>query len=157
MNGPYQIQTTVQGYPVATRGVIVNRTLQAGQLLYAWKQAHLDMPDYWLRELLVAELNKMLIANLAGRPSAEVVPMTADLWIDIIGAGLTPDDEQRVRQGFAVLWKKMKRWPQPAELLEVLPPRRPAAGSGIITKAAASDEDHARAAAEFQKFMEGLQ
>ena len=152
-------QTTVQGYPARTGlgEVYVNKTIQAGQLLYAWKKEHVDQPDFWLRELIVREFNKMLIANINGRPSADVIAMTADIWVDVVGAGMTEDDRERVQKGFMALWQKMKKWPQPAELLEVLPRRiSPGAHSGITAKATASEEDHARAAAEFARFMEGL-
>ena len=83
--------------------------------------------------------------------------MTAELWVDTIGYGMNQEqDAERIRHGFALLQRKVRRWPQPVELLDILPTRMKAASRSAAMEAPISDEAHARGRAAFDEILESL-
>jgi hypothetical protein len=120
-------ELTVQGYPIrrGLGGVPINRTTEAGQYLYAWRNQHAEAPDYWLRVIVAEVFVKLLMANTQGRPAAEYVAGAAELMVDVVGEGMTEAlDSERVKQGFKLLFRTFNKWPTPADVLKVLPSRR---------------------------------
>lgn len=150
------IQTTVQGFPIRTGpgGVYIPKTIQDMQSLSAWKKENAGSPDLWLRLEICKAFQQMLVLRLDGCPPAELVAMTAEMWVTVVGEGMVEEiDQERVNRGFSLLLRKIKRWPQPVELLEILPTRmRPRTGSKTM-EAPVSDEAHARGSAAFDEIM----
>jgi len=148
-------QTTVQGYPVRTSGYLP-RSIQALQALTEWKNVHDDAPDAWLREDIAKAMKYMVGLRLGNTPAVEMIPITAEMWLEIVGEGMNEEqDRERIRAGFKQLLRGVKWWPQPSELLKILPrrqatpPRR-----DIVTDQ--SDEQHAAASARFQDILDSL-
>jgi len=152
---------TVQGFPLRTGpgGVYVSKTVQGMQLLTAWRDANVERPDHWLFVEISRGFQKLLLMRLDGPPAAELIAMTAELWVDTIGYGLNAEqDAERIAKGFALLQRKIKRWPQPVELLDILPTRLRlrSASDRSVSEAEPSDETHARGTAALDEIMQKL-
>lgn len=150
---------TVQGFPLRTGpgGAYLPKTAQGIQSLAAWSNGNIERHDHWLIDEVARGFKKLLLLRLDGAPAAELVAMTAELWVDAIGHGLNAEqDAGRIRQGFTQLLIKSKRWPQPVELLGVLPTRMKAPSRSAAMEAPPSDEAHARGVAAFEEIMESL-
>lgn len=152
-------QTTVQGFPVRTGpgGAYIPRRAQGIQALALWKSEQPDSPDFWLRQEIGIAFQQLVCLALDGQPAAEMLPLTAEMWITTLGYGLNEDqDRQRIRIGFGVLFRKLKKWPQPEALLLELPPRPKPRQEAKTTEAPISDETHARGTAMFEEVLEKL-
>lgn len=136
---PHSVQTTVQGFPVRTSGPsYLPRSVQALQIVREWQYAQIGGPDLWLRMELSIAFNKFLCMRLGNTPAVEMLPFTAEQWLETIGEGMTEAaDRERIKQGFKQLYRTLKWWPQPAELLNILPRRQTPKPS---PKAQAADE-----------------
>jgi len=148
-------QLTVQGFPVRTNGLShVPRRAQGIQALALWKSENPTAPDAWLRQEIGMAFQQMICLALDGAPAAEMLPLTAEMWVMTIGFGMIEDlDRQRVRDGFMQLYRKLKKWPQPVELTDVLParPKRAALAEPQISEA-----DHAEQSRKLQDIMDKL-
>ena len=97
---------------------------------------------------------QMVCLALDGAPAAEMLPLTAEMWVMTIGFGLREDlDRQRIRDGFMQLYRKLKKWPQPIELTDVLPGRPKRSG---LPEPVMSKTDHAEGARKLQDIMDML-
>ena len=59
-----------------------------------------------------------------GQPAAEVVPMTVQVWLKAICRRRVFEqgpDTPRIREAFAMLAERSKRWPSPSDFIECLP------------------------------------
>lgn len=133
------VQLTVQGFPVRTSGPsFVPRSIQALQIISEWKYQVPAEPDLWLRMEIAIAFSQFLCMRLGNTPAVEMLPFTAESWLNTIGEGMTEQlDRERIKQGFKQLYRTLKWWPQPSELLGILqrrimPPPSP--------KAAAAEE-----------------
>jgi len=152
-------QLTVQGFPVRTGpgGAYIPKTAQGMQSLVAWRNENTERPDHWLCEEISRGFQKLLLLRLDGVPAAELISMTAELWVDTIGYGMNEEqDRERIAKGFTLLQGKIKKWPQPVELMQILPTRMKRTASTTATEAPISDEAHAKGVAAFDEIMERL-
>ncbi len=82
----------------------------------------------WLERGLAEGLSALLTLGLDGTPAADVICRTADIWRLVAqrqGLKIEEIDAPRIRKGFEKLLSQgLKRWPEPAALIEALP-RRP--------------------------------
>lgn len=152
-----QIQYTVTGHPVRMQGAAyVPRSIQALQTLSIWRNKNADAPDYWLREDICKAFKYLVGLKLGNTPAVEMLPITAEMWVEIVGEGMTEEqDRERVRTAFNRLRRELKWWPQPADLLKALP-RRVTVPAGVPVQAQQSDDDHAAASARFQEILDSL-
>lgn len=86
-----------------------------------------NAPD-WLRAVVADGLSALIALGLDGQPAAEIMPLTADIWLRAIqrasvGLDIAEIDAPRIREGFDRLWPSLKRWPVPAQLIEQIPGR----------------------------------
>ncbi len=152
----HPVQLTVQGYPVRTSGYLP-RSIQALQSLTTWRNEQADAPDNWLRQDICKAFQYLVGLKLGNTPAVEMLPITAEMWVEIIGEGMTEElDRERIRAGFKQLRRELKWWPQPADLLKVLPRRNVAPGTKSAQAPPQSDEDHAVASARFQDILDSL-
>lgn len=81
----------------------------------------------WMRRELAAGLAQLSALNLSGRPAALDVTAVAQVWLDSLQRRRSDWTEQldtgRLRQGFAHLIDHAEQWPNPRDLMNVLPPR----------------------------------
>jgi len=153
-----EIQLTVTGHPVRMTGAsYVPRSIQALQALTAWKNDHSDAPDAWLRKDICAAFQHFLGLRLGNTPAVEMLPFVAEEWLDVIGEGMTEEvDRERIRQGFNSLRRQLKWWPQPSELLKILPRRQTAPPRRDIVTEEQSDEAHARGSQALNDILERI-
>lgn len=115
---------TVQGYPVYRNGY-QPRSVQALQLVNQWQFQTHDTPDLWLRMEIGIAFKQLICLRLGNTPAVEMLPFVAEQWVETIGEGMTEAaDRERIKHGFKQLCRTLKWWPQPAELLNVLPRRQ---------------------------------
>ena len=127
-------QLTVLGFPART-GAYVPKTIQAQQHLIEWRNAGSDSPDFWLRGIICEAFKRMIARRMQDAPAADVIDSVAADWIDIVGEGMTEEqDRERIIAGFKLIFRECRRWPQPAELLKRLP-RRTTPRGGVNVEA----------------------
>jgi len=79
----------------------------------------------WLLDEVLNGLQKMFCLSLDRTPAAEMLPGTAQAWLEAITDGKAWQkgrDKGRIEAGFRTLARIARRWPAPAEFLDVLPP-----------------------------------
>lgn len=145
----HSVQTTVQGFPVRTSGLShVPRSIQALQIISEWKYQVPAEPDLWLRMEIAIGFSQFLCMRLGNTPAVEMLPFTAESWLNTIGEGMTEAlDRERIKHGFKQLYRTLKWWPQPSELLNILP-RRIAPPPSAKAKAAEEADIDTSASAE---------
>ena len=83
------------------------------------------METEWLLDEVLNGLQKIFCLSLDRTPAAEMLPGTAQAWLEAITDGKAWDrgrDADRIAAGFRTLARIARRWPAPAEFLEVVPP-----------------------------------
>lgn len=106
--------------------VHVPRSVQALQAVGHWKKESTDQPDHWLRVEIAKGFSDLLCLRLGNTPAVEMLPFVAEQWVNVIGEGMNEQqDRDRVKAAFKQLYRTLKWWPQPAELLKALPVRKP--------------------------------
>jgi len=79
----------------------------------------------WLLDEVLNGLQRMFCLSLDRTPAAEMLPGTAQTWLEAITDGKAWDegrDADRIAAGFRTLARIARRWPAPAEFLDVVPP-----------------------------------
>jgi hypothetical protein len=139
-------ELTVQGFP-ASRGAYIPKTVQAQQNLLAWRTAHTEAPDAWLRAIICEAFRRMSARRMQDAPAADVIHTVAEDWIDIVGTGMTEElDSCRIIHGFQQLFRECRRWPQPVDLLKRLPRRVTPQQPGTMTVQAVDETANERSA-----------
>ena len=119
------IARTVQGYP-ARPADYVPRGVLGIQLLARWKNEPEPAETLWLRRLVGALFQSFRTLHLPGQPAAEMLPHTAQLWVDVLlDMNLTEADTERIQAAGRRLLRDLEDWPQPRTLIAVLPRRSP--------------------------------
>lgn len=114
---------TVQGYAVPAGGYVPRRIVGI-QHLAQWKNdpAHAAA---WLCKLVGSAFQTFVIMALPGQPAAEMLPLTAQLWVDVLGDMNVNEDQDltRIETAIRQLTRKLKEWPQIADLIAAMPNR----------------------------------
>ena len=83
----------------------------------------------WLKQTVARGLAGCIALRLEGAPPEDVIVKSATLWHSIIKnwpvAWDREQDQERLLVAFRNLMGQVKRWPSPAELKPLLPPRKP--------------------------------
>lgn len=97
----------------------VSKAAQAIKSLEAWVDGD------WLRQQISVCLTALVAQNLKHAPAAEIITANADIWYVSLKNHLTIEqvDADRLYKAFHVLIPKLIEWPQPKQLIELLPPR----------------------------------
>ncbi len=108
----------------------------------------------WIKREIAEGLKRLMCLGLERTPAAEVIQLTAAVWLEAITEGREFDqqlDAPRFRRAFAVLCRDCRQWPLPSSLLEAMPPREQLA----ITKQPikANPERAEQAARELASFL----
>ena len=155
-------QLSVQGFPVRTIGAsYLPRSIEALQGLLKWRQSDPDAPDLWLRTEIGTGFQQLVMLRLAGTPAVEMLPLTAEMWVSLVGEGMNESqDRERVKAGFKQLCRTLKWWPQPTDLFKAMP-NRPSAPLRDPARAERSrsqeaDVNVSDGVAKFQNIMDML-
>lgn len=153
MRDEYPITTSVQGYAIRPYGQVSRRAV-AIQELARWKNDP-EQVNGWLCKLIGGALQSFVMLGLKGQPAAEILPMTAALWVEVLAdMNLTEDpDKERVATSIRLLTRKLKEWPQVADLIEVMPRRQSTETSTPAQRQRSAEEEQtaAEAMAEMRK------
>nr|DAS24834.1 MAG TPA: hypothetical protein [Caudoviricetes sp.] len=78
-----------------------------------------------IHNAVIDGVQRLYVLRLDGAPADDTLPLTTQVWLDAIAwrRQWADDDLPRLQQAFVALTATAKRWPQPATLLEMLPPR----------------------------------
>lgn len=159
------IATTVLGYPQRTPDQLPRR-VQGIQNLAQWKNSlsplshdgEGTLPDTaWLRRAIGSLFQSFVTMALPGQPAAEMLPHTAQLWVDILAdMNLTEEqDRDRIATAGRVLLRKVTEWPQVAVFIAELPPRV-SSSSDLPATPVASKEERQAAKKRFRDIGENL-
>lgn len=153
------VQLTVQGFPVRTTGPsYLPRSVQALQCVNQWQFQNNSTPDLWLRMEIGIAFKQLLCLRLGNTPAVEMLPFTAESWVETVGEGMTEDaDRERIKQGFKQLYRTLKWWPQPSELLKVLPRRIMPPPSAKAQAAEEADVDSSADGERLEDILEMLE
>lgn len=82
----------------------------------------------WLKREISSGLQALVALGLRNQPAAEVLPLTADIWLRAIrrgniGCDIEQIDAPRIREAFDRLFPDLVEWPAPKLLLDRIPPR----------------------------------
>ena len=81
----------------------------------------------WVRIAISSGLAGLLALRLENSPAADTITKTADIWEQAIRpkASVKDLDAPRIAAAFRQLFPKVRKWPGPAQLVELMPARRP--------------------------------
>jgi len=135
----------------------IPKTVQARQHLIEWRNANSDSPDAWLRRIICEAFSRMIARRMQDAPAADVIDSVAADWIDIVGEGMTEEqDLERIIAGFKLVFRECSRWPQPKDLLKRLPRRIVKPAADTVNAEAVDEEMQARSAEALNAILEGL-
>lgn len=101
----------------------IPRSIQGIQILATWKQAQ-DGENAWLAIAIATGFQRLRAMHLQGQPAAEMLPVTAEMWKEVLlDMRLAEDDLPRIEQAFRYLYRTIREWPQPADLIKEMPKR----------------------------------
>lgn len=81
----------------------------------------------WINREFLTGFQMLATLGLEGQPAAEVIPITVQVWLKAICRNRVFDqvqDAPRIREAFALLAERSRRWPAPADFLSSLPDRQ---------------------------------
>lgn len=103
----------------------------------------------WIKREIGEGLKRLMCLGLERTPAAEVIQLTAAVWLETVTHNRVWDQEldaPRFRRAFASLCQQRTSWPPPSALLEAMPPRdqlaltkQPIKGSQAAVNAAARE------------------
>ncbi len=157
---PHNIQRHVGGFlrpnPPGNASY-VPRSIQALQIVSKWQYAQIGGDNLWLRMEICIGFKQFLCMRLGNTPAVEMLPFTAESWVETIGEGMTEQlDRERIKSGFKQLYRTIKWWPQPAELLNALPRRTPPPSSPKVKAAEEPDIDTSADGERLQEILDLL-
>lgn len=82
----------------------------------------------WIKREISEGLKRLMCLGLERTPAAEVIALTAAVWLEAMTTGREWEQEHdapRFRAGFAALCRTRESWPQPMHLLDAMPAREP--------------------------------
>lgn len=154
------IQPTTRGFLSPNPSGNASRTprsIQALQIISEWKYQVPAEPDLWLRMEIAIGFSQFLCMRLGNTPAVEMLPFTAESWLNTVGDGMTEAiDRERIKQGFKQLYRTLKWWPQPSELLNILPRRIAPPPSPKAKAAEEADIDTSAIAEALQDILDFL-
>ncbi len=81
----------------------------------------------WVRIAVASGLAGLLALRLENSPAADTITKTADIWEQAVRpkASVQDLDAPRIAAAFRLLFTKSRKWPGPAQLVELMPIRKP--------------------------------
>ena len=85
------------------------------------------VPLQWVRVEVADGLQALLSLRLKNTPAEDMIELTADIWVAALGRRVSVEqlDAHRIREGFQRLFPKVREWPAPIQVIELMPPRKP--------------------------------
>ncbi|MFH1027695.1 MAG: hypothetical protein V1791_06810 [Pseudomonadota bacterium] len=97
----------------------------------------------WIRESVADGLGALLALRLKNTPAEDMIELTADIWVRAFRKRVFIQelDAPRIRAAFDEIFPRIREWPAPRDVLELMPPRPPQLA---LPAPVVSDEQHAK-------------
>ncbi len=81
----------------------------------------------WVREEVSNGVQALIVLRLRNPPAADTIELTMDVWLAAIAHKVSIEqlDAPRIKEGFRRFFVKAREWPAPAQIIELMPPRKP--------------------------------
>ncbi|MBT0666363.1 hypothetical protein KI809_18805 [Geobacter pelophilus] len=152
---PFYLARRTDGQATTTAPPVPRR-VQGIQILAVWKHQQ-QGENAWLYQVVATGFQRLMAMALPGHPAAEMLPITAEMWVEVLLDMRVNEkqDRERIETGFRYLYRKIKEWPQPADLIQEMPKRINASTPGDIqAKRQPTEADEAVAKEELAKMQE---
>lgn len=81
----------------------------------------------WINDAVMDGLSALVALRLKGTPGEDMIELTADIWVRAFRQRvfIQEVDEKRVRVAFDKIFSRVREWPAPLDVIELMPPRPP--------------------------------
>jgi hypothetical protein len=106
----------------------------------------------WINDAVMDGLSALIALRLKNTPAEEMIDLTADIWLRAFRqrAFIREVDEPRIRAAFDMIFPRIREWPAPLDVIELMPPRPPQLA---LPELVVSDEQHAENVAKVKDLM----
>lgn len=79
----------------------------------------------WIRGEVADGLQALLSLRLRNTPAEDMIELTADIWVQALALRVSAEtiDAPRIREGFRLIFPRIREWPAPIDVIELMPPR----------------------------------
>ena len=112
----------------------------------------------WLRREIGSGLQALLSLRLKDAPPAETITGTAEIWVRAFVARIGSTargevDAPRIRAAFCAIFPRIREWPAPIDVIELMPPRPP---QPKLPEPEIPEEERQQKVQELKEIMEDL-
>jgi len=109
----------------------------------------------WVREVVGDGLSALLALRLKNTPAEDMIELTADIWVQAFRqrAFIEEVDAPRIREAFRRIFPRIREWPAPLDVIELMPPRPERLK---LPQPKVSDEEHAKNVARVRLMVESF-
>lgn len=95
----------------------------------------------WVRKAVGDGLEALVALRLKNTPPEDTIELTGDIWLRAFRQRVSIQelDEPRIRAAFDKIFPKVREWPAPLDVIELMPPRPPQLA---LPEQEVSDEQH---------------
>lgn len=135
-----------------SQGAIANATSKRASAVNALLEWGMTS---WLHHRISTGLAALVARSLKGQPGADMIVLCADTWLLSLSRILTIEeiDAERVSRGFERLLAEVVEWPQPKQLVALLP-SRPVRQA--LREPSMSDAEHAETSRRMDELLKTL-
>lgn len=109
----------------------------------------------WIRIAVADGLEGLLALRLKNTPAEDMIELTADIWVHAFSQRVSVEsiDAPRIREGFMQIFPRIREWPAPLDVLELMPDRPP---QPLLLPPEKSDEEWRRDQRRFDEILNSL-
>lgn len=113
------------------------------------------MTQDWIRIAVADGLEGLLALRLKNAPAEDMIELTADIWVHAFSRRVSVEsiDAPRIREGFMQIFPRIREWPAPLDVIELMPDRPP---QPRLMAPDVSDEQWQRDRQRFDEILNGL-
>jgi len=95
----------------------------------------------WINDAVMDGLSALVALRLKGTPGEDMIDLTADIWVRAFRQRVFIQelDEPRIRAAFDRIFGRIREWPAPLDVIELMSPRPPQLA---LPEPEISDEQH---------------
>jgi hypothetical protein len=109
----------------------------------------------WIRIAVADGLEGLLALRLKNTPAEDMIELTADIWVHAFARRVSVEgiDAPRIREGFMRIFPRIREWPAPLDVIELMPDRSP---QPRLPAPEVSNEQWQRDQQRFDEILNGL-
>jgi hypothetical protein len=106
----------------------------------------------WINDAVMDGLSALIALRLKNTPAEDMIELTADIWVRAFRQRVfIPEvDEPRIRAAFDRIFPRIREWPAPLDVIELMPVRPPQLA---LPAPVVSDEQHAENVARVKEMI----